>query len=61
MDGGTWWAAVHGVATSWTFLSDFTFTALGMSFGEEGLLGWDRILSMAQTGYSFLQSLGPLD
>ena len=26
MDGGAWWAAVHGVATSWTQLSDFTFT-----------------------------------
>ena len=26
MDGGASWAAVHGVATSWTLLSDFTFT-----------------------------------
>ena len=26
MDGGTWWAAVHGVAKSQTRLSDFTFT-----------------------------------
>ena len=26
MDRGAWWAAVHGVATSWTRLSDFTFT-----------------------------------
>ena len=26
MDGGTWWAAVHGVTNSWTRLSDFTFT-----------------------------------
>ena len=25
MDGGAWWAAVHGVAKSWTRLSDFTF------------------------------------
>ena len=24
MDRGTWWAAVHGVAKSWTRLSDFT-------------------------------------
>ena len=24
-DGGAWWAAVHGVAKSWTWLSDFTF------------------------------------
>ena len=26
MDGGAWWAAVHGVARSQTRLSDFTFT-----------------------------------
>ena len=26
MDGGAWWAAIHGVAKSQTQLSDFTFT-----------------------------------
>ena len=26
MDRGAWWAPVHGVAKSWTRLSDFTFT-----------------------------------
>ena len=26
MDGGAWWATVHGVAKSRTRLSDFTFT-----------------------------------
>ena len=26
MDGGAWWAAVHGVTKSWTWLSDFPFT-----------------------------------
>ena len=26
MDGGAWWAAVHGVAKSQTQLSDFTLT-----------------------------------
>ena len=26
MDGGAWWAAVHGVTKSRTRLSDFTFT-----------------------------------
>ena len=26
MDGGTWWAAVHGVTKSRTRLSDFTFS-----------------------------------
>ena len=27
MHGGAWWAAVHGVAKSWTQLSDFSFTS----------------------------------
>ena len=26
MDGGAWWAAVHGITKSWTQLRDFTFT-----------------------------------
>ena len=26
MDGGAWWATVHGVTRSWTRLSGFTFT-----------------------------------
>ena len=26
MDGGAWWAAVHGVTKSLTRLNDFTFT-----------------------------------
>ena len=26
MEGGAWWAAVHGVVKSQTQLSDFTFT-----------------------------------
>ena len=26
MDGGAWWATVHGVTKTWTWLSDFTFT-----------------------------------
>jgi len=26
LDRGAWWAAVHGVAKGWTWLSDFTFT-----------------------------------
>ena len=26
MDGGAWWAAVHGVVKSRTLLRDFTFT-----------------------------------
>ena len=32
MDGGAWWATVHGVTKSWTRLSDFTFTFFHFSW-----------------------------
>ena len=35
MDGGAWWAAVHGVAKSQTRLSDFTFTSLFHALEKE--------------------------
>ena len=35
MDGGAWWAAVHGVAKSQTRLSDFTFTFLFHALEKE--------------------------
>ena len=35
MDGGAWQAAVHGVAKSWTQLSDFTFTLYLHALEEE--------------------------
>ena len=35
MDGGAWWATVHGVAKSQTRLSDFTFTFHFHALGEE--------------------------
>ena len=35
MDGGAWWATVHGVAKSWTRLSDFTFTFHFHAFEKE--------------------------
>ena len=35
MDGGAWWAAVHGVARSWTQLSDFTFTFYFLALEKE--------------------------
>ena len=28
MDGGAWWATVHGVSKSWTRLSNFTYLPL---------------------------------
>ena len=34
MDGGAWWAAVHGVTKSQTRLSDFTFTFSLSCIGE---------------------------
>ena len=60
MDGGVWWAAVHGVAKSQTRLSDFTFTfhfhALEMKMTtHSSLLAW-RIPGMAEPGG--LQSMG---
>ena len=30
MDGGAWWATVHGVTKSWTQLSDFTFKDINL-------------------------------
>ena len=45
MDGGAWWAAVHGVAKSRTLLSDFTFNfhfhALEMEMAtHSSVLAW---------------------
>ena len=31
MDGGAWWATVHGVTKSWTQLSDFTHSLINIS------------------------------
>ena len=54
MDGGAWWAAVHGVAKSWTRLSDFTFTfhfhALEKEMGtHSSVLAW-RISGTGEPG-----------
>ena len=60
MDGGAWWAAVHGVATSWTRLCDFTFTFHFHALEKEmathcSVLAW-RIPGTAEPGG--LPSLG---
>ena len=34
IEGGAWWATVHGVTKSWTRLSDFTFTFLSYNKRE---------------------------
>ena len=54
MDGGAWWAAVHGVTKSRTQLSDFTFTfhfhALEKDMAtRSSILAW-RILRMREPG-----------
>ena len=54
MDGGAWWAAVHGVAESQTRLSDFTFTFHFHALEKEmathsSVLAW-RIPGMGEPG-----------
>ena len=54
MDGGAWWAAVHGVARSRTRLSDFTSTFHFHALEKEiatgsSVLAW-RILGMGEPG-----------
>ena len=60
MDGGAWWAAVHGLAKSQTRLNDFTFTFHFHSLEKEmathsSILAW-RILGTGKPGG--LPSLG---
>ena len=54
MDGGAWWAAVHGVTKSRTRLSDFTFTFHVHALEKEmathsSVLAW-RIPEMGEPG-----------
>ena len=55
MDGGAWWAVVHGVAKSWTRLSDdfpftFQFHALEKEMAtHSSVLAW-RIPGMGEPG-----------
>ena len=54
MDGGAWWAAVHGVAKSGTRLSDFTisfhFDALEKEMATQSIvLAW-RTPGMGEPG-----------
>ena len=62
MDGGAWWAAVHGVARSRTRLIDFTFTFHFPALEKEmathsSVLAW-RIPWMEEPGGP--QSMGSL-
>ena len=52
MGGGAWWAAVHGVAKSWTRLSNFPFhfPALEKEMAtHSSVLAW-RIPGMGEPG-----------
>ena len=60
MDGGAWWATVHGVARSRTRLSDFTFTFHFHALEKEmathsSILAW-RIPGTEESGW--LLSIG---
>ena len=54
MDEGACWAAVHGIAMSWTRLSDFTFTfhfhALEEEMETHSSILACRILGMGEPG-----------
>ena len=63
MDGGAWWAAVHGVAKSRKQLSDFTFTFHFHALEKEmathsSVLVW-RTPGMAEPGVSSVAQLCP--
>ena len=54
MDGGAWWASVHGATKSWTQLHDFTFTFYFHAVEKEmathsSVLAW-RIPGMGEPG-----------
>ena len=64
MDGGAWWATVHGVTKSRTPLSDFTFTlcfhtlekemathssVLALRIPGTGKPGWAAVYGVAQS------------
>ena len=62
MDGGAWWAAVHGVAKRRTRLSDFTFTFHFHALEKEmathpSTLAWKILWTEDPSG---LQSMGSL-
>ena len=57
MDRGAWWATVHGVAKSWTWLSDFTFSKMqlkGMLSSITGtVVSWRRSSSITGRTVSY--------
>ena len=61
MDGGAWWAALHGVAEGRTQLSDFTFTFHFHALEKEmathsSVLAW-RIPGMGESGWAAISGV----
>ena len=61
MDGGAWWAAVHGVAGGRTRLSDFTFTFHFHSLEKEmathfSILAWKTPWMEKPSGLQSMES-----
>ena len=65
MDGGAWWAAVHGVARSWTRLSNFTlffhFHALDVALGSLETLDPMKVRSESEVAQSCPTLSDPVD
>ena len=60
MDGGAWWATVHGAAKSWTQLSDFTLKWIEvMEFRRVLFRSWDFPGNGTPLQYSCLEK--PMD
>ena len=57
MDGGAWWATVHGVARSQTRLSDFTFTFHFHALAKE-MATHSSVLAWKIPGTGELPSMG---
>ena len=68
MDGGAWWAAVHGIAKSRTQLSYFTFTFHCHALEKERPSAWEEPPAPSQTrlllpllaDLSFPTAMGPV-
>ena len=59
MDGGAWWAAVHGVAKSRTRLSDFTFTSFHFHALEKEMATHSSVLAWRIPGTGEPPGQGP--
>ena len=53
MDGGAWWATVHGVTKSQTRLSDFTFTFIHLVFLPGESQGWESLVGSHRVGHDW--------